>query len=143
MARKTESGGLRLSPKHGLNPAMTKCFWCGKHTGVALLGRVRSEGDNDAEAPREIIADLEPCPECRKHFETGVLLIEVTEDGSKFNNSERFALGAKDGPKHLWPTGRWVVLRAEAVKDGKPGGKALCDQQTMDKVLSAWRGDQA
>lgn len=143
MARKTKDKGLTLSPKHGLNPAITKCFWCGKHMGVALLGRVRREGDSDAEAPREIITDLEPCPECRKHFETGVLLIEVTEDGSKFDSNERFSLGAKDGPKHLWPTGRWVVLRPEAVKDGKPGGKALCDTQTMDKILAVGHGEKA
>ena len=142
MARKTKDKGLEMSPKHGLNPALTKCFWCGKHMGVALLGRVRSKEDGDAEAPREIIVDLEPCSECRKHFETGVLLIEATEDGSKFSSNERFSLRAEDG-RHLWPTGRWVILRAEAVKDGKPGGKILCDTATMDKVLALGRGEQA
>ena len=133
--RKGKGGGVELSPKHGLNPMLTTCFWCGEPTGVAIVGRLRADGDNDAEAPRSSCVDLEPCAKCRKKFEQGVLAIEVTEDGSKFGNNERFSFGAKDGPQHLWPTGRYAVLRAEAVKDGKPGGKLLCAPAVMDRIL--------
>lgn len=134
--RKRKDDGIELSPKHGLNPMLTKCFWCGESTGVALVGRIRGrDGEDDAEAPREACVTLEPCDKCRSHFEKGVLLIEVTEDGSRFGNDDRFSLGAKDGPQHLWPTGRYAVLKPEAVKDGKPGGKLLCDPAVMDKVL--------
>lgn len=133
--RKSKDNGIELSPKHGLNPILTTCFWCGEPMGVALVGRLRKDGDNDAEAPREACMTLEPCDKCRKHFEKGVLLIEVTEDGSKFDNNDTFSFGAKNGPQHLWPTGRYAVLKPEAVKDGKPGGKLLCDTVVMDRVL--------
>lgn len=137
--RKSKDDGIELSPKHGLNPMLTACFWCGEPAGVALVGRIRKDGDNDAEAPRCSCVDLEPCANCRKKFEQGVLAIEVTEDGSKFGNNDRFSFGAKNGPKHLWPTGRYAVLKPEAVKDGKPGGKILCDPAVMDRILEAGR----
>lgn len=143
MAKKRKDDGIELSPKHGLNPMLTTCFWCGEPMGVALVGRIRKKDDNDAEAPRRSFVDLEPCANCRKKFEQGVLLIEVTEDGSKFGNNERFSLGAKNGPKHLWPTGRYAVLRAEAVRNGKPGGKILCDPAVMDKILGAGEAGKA
>lgn len=134
-SRKSKDDGIELSPRHGLNPMLTTCFWCGESTGVALIGRIRKAGDDDAEAPQRSCVSLEPCDKCRKNFEKGVLIIEVTEDGSQFGNNGRFSLGAKDGPQRLWPTGRYAVLKPEAVKDGKPGGKRLCPPDVMDMIL--------
>jgi len=43
---------VRVSKKHGLNPSMEVCFWCGEHTGsVIMFGRVKG----DEEAPREAV----------------------------------------------------------------------------------------
>jgi len=134
--RKGKDDGLELSPKHGVNPALDKCFWCGGSKGVALLGRVRKPDNDDAEAPKQVLVDLEPCDECRRKFETGVLLVETTPDGSAFDSGQQYAFKTTDG-RTVWPTGRWAVLRPEAVAGGKPGGKVLCGPETMDKVLSA------
>ena len=47
------NAGIKLSPKHGLNPTIPVCFWCGEERNeVALLGHI---GDGrkheDFEAP--------------------------------------------------------------------------------------------
>lgn len=131
------SKGINLSPKHGLNPSLDLCFWCGEAKGVALLGRIhREKGDReDLEAPREMVTSLEPCDKCKEHFAQGVHLIEVCDDGSRFNNDERFALKDSDGGVH-WPTGRWAVVNPAAMKNGKAGGKALCGREAMDHIAA-------
>ena len=65
---------IKLSEKHGVNPSLTVCFWCGEHTGIALL--VRLPGDK--EAPKEIIADYEPCDKCKEQWNKGIPIIEVS-----------------------------------------------------------------
>lgn len=127
----TMSRGIRVSDKHGVNPSLEICFWCGESKGVILCGRLKG----DAEAPHEMVINLEPCDACKKKFAQGVQLIEVTDDGSRFNDNEAFAIKAEGG-KTVWPTGRYVVMRPEALKNGKPGGKALCDKETMDVIVS-------
>lgn len=62
---------IRLSPKHGVNPALTHCPICGKAMGVALFGRL----EGDKEAPHDV-ADPEPCDECQEHMRLGVLFVE-------------------------------------------------------------------
>ena len=48
--------GIKVSPKHGLNPTIPICFWCGKERGeVALLGRL----PGDAEAPKNVVLDYD------------------------------------------------------------------------------------
>ena len=43
---------MKLSPKHGLNPLIPGCFWCGESKNeIALLGRL----PGDAEAPRSAV----------------------------------------------------------------------------------------
>jgi hypothetical protein len=91
------SGSIRLSGKHGVNPALLVCFLCGKETGVALLGLLKG----DAEAPRRM-CDPEPCNECKDLMERGVILISVDE--SKTTD-----------PANPYRTGGWVVLRDTAV----------------------------
>ena len=35
------NAGIKLSPKHGLNPTIPVCFWCGEERNeVALLGHI-------------------------------------------------------------------------------------------------------
>lgn len=68
------SSSIRLSEKHGANPAITKCFYCGKEIGVALLGKIKTKDqygniDPDGKAPMYIIADYEPCDECKARLE--------------------------------------------------------------------------
>ena len=38
------NAGIKLSPKHGLNPTIPVCFWCGEERNeVALLGHIGDE----------------------------------------------------------------------------------------------------
>ena len=109
------SKSIKLSPKHGLNPTISTCFFCGGDKNeIALLGKIDRE---DSEAPRKLILDYEPCEECQKKFAEGVLLIEVT------STPEYIGMPiAKDA----YPTGRYVVVRPEALNgDFKAGSKAL------------------
>lgn len=126
------SRGITLSKKHGINPSLETCFWCGEHMGVVLCGRMKG----DAEAPREMCMGLEPCPKCKAKFALGVQIIEVTADGSRFNGSTLFAIRDTEGILR-WPTGRFVVLRPEAVRGGAAGSRMLCDTATMDSILNA------
>ena len=53
---------IRLSDRHGVNPTLCMCFWCGEDTGdLALLGRMKG----DVEAPQKAIVNYDPCPDCK------------------------------------------------------------------------------
>jgi hypothetical protein len=39
---------IRLSEKHGVNPSLMLCFYCGEASGVALLGRLKGDQDSAA-----------------------------------------------------------------------------------------------
>lgn len=124
------SKGITLSKKHGLNPSLDICFWCGEPKGIALCGKMKG----DVESPKNMVTSLEPCDKCREKFMLGVHLIEVTDDGIRFGDNKAFAFGDTEGRPH-WPTGRYVVMKPEAMNGGKPGTKALCDKATMDRLL--------
>lgn len=114
------SNGIKLSPKHGLNPCIPVCFFCGEDKNeVALLGQIgdRRRGE-DYEAPRRAILDYTPCEECQKKFSQGVLLIEVTNSPN--------TTGQPAITEGAYPTGRHAVVKPEALNgDFKAGSKAL------------------
>lgn len=132
------SKGIMLSPKHGVNPSMDLCFWCGQPKGILLCGRMHEKkGDRtDVEAPKGMVTSLEPCDHCKESFKLGVQIVEVIDDGSKFQNNLAFAIKAEDG-KVKWPTGRFVVMRAESIKGGKAGSIMLCTPDVMDKIFAS------
>ena len=104
------NAGIKLSPKHGLNPTIPVCFWCGEERNeVALLGHI---GDGrkheDFEAPRHMVIDYEPCEKCRAKMALGVTLIEAT---SKPNSVAKVEM-----QKGIYPTGRYVVIKREAAR---------------------------
>ncbi len=113
------SKDIKLSPKHGLNPCIPVCFFCGKERNeIALLGQIgdRRKGE-DIEAPMKAVLDYEPCDECKAKFAEGVLLIEVT------SSPEYIGMPIQ---KDAYPTGRYVVVKPEALNgDFKAGSKAL------------------
>ena len=89
---------IRLSPKHGVNPAVPVCFFCGQDKNeVILAGRLR----DDAEAPRKAVWDKQPCDTCAEYMRQGVILISVRE-GSDGENPYR--------------TGGFAVVKAEAIE---------------------------
>ena len=70
-------GSIPLSPKHGVNPSMSMCFWCGKEKNeIALLGKLKG----DKEAPPKIVVDYEPCDVCKELFSQGIQIAGFTEE---------------------------------------------------------------
>lgn len=66
---------IPLSPKHGVNPCIPICFFCGKEKNeIALLGKLK----NDAEASRSALFDYEPCDKCKELMSQGITMIGVT-----------------------------------------------------------------
>ncbi len=91
-------GDLRLSEKHGVNPMMLVCYVCGENTGeIALLGML----PEDKEAPRRGTLTKEPCDECCKWMDKGVILISTRNGEAGVDNPYR--------------TGCWCVVKDDAV----------------------------
>lgn len=126
--------GIKISPKHGLNPCIPICVFCGKEKNeVALLGRLK----DDAEAPRSAVIDYQPCDECRANWSQGVALIRVT-DKQPGNNIP--PLTEKDGTK-LYPTAQYHVILPEAAKrlfdiDAPAGTPILMEAEAFDKFTN-------
>ena len=97
--------GIRISKKHGVNPSVEKCFWCGESMGVVLFGALKG----DAEAPREVVVSYEPCEKCKEIFAQGCQCIEVNDSPT---DRGRIPI-QKKGDQELYPTGRYHVLKHE------------------------------
>lgn len=86
---------IRLSPKHGLNPAIPKCFFCMQDKNeVVIPGLLRG----DVEAPRNAVWNMQPCDECAGLMKAGIILVSV-RDGESGNNPYRtgkFAVVTED-----------------------------------------------
>lgn len=115
---------IKLSPKYGVNPTITKCFWCGKDKNeIALLGKL----PKDAEAPKTCIINYDPCDECKANFSKGVLIMEGTETP---NYPGQPKLGG------AYPTGSLSVVKPEALTgDMKPGMKVYMTPEDYRKVF--------
>jgi hypothetical protein len=91
------ANSLRVSRRHGLNPAVERCFVCGEDIGVVLFGELRG----DVEAPRTVVLDKAPCEKCQTWMAQGVILISA-RDGETGDNPYR--------------TGGWCVLKEDAFR---------------------------
>ncbi len=99
------AGSIKLSPKHGVNPAMGQCFWCGEDDGtLVLMGRQ----PDDKEAPRHIVTSYQPCAKCQANMDKGVTFIEATTTA---NSKGQPPMGQG------YPTGRWCVVKESAVRE--------------------------
>lgn len=119
---------IRLSQKHGVNPTIPLCFWCGQEKNeIALLGRLKG----DAEAPRNLCLDYEPCDTCKKNMASGVTLMEAVHTP--------LHEGMPAIQKDCYPTGRWLVLKREAAKrmfNVEVKDKAFLDPEAFDMLIS-------
>lgn len=115
------SKNIKLSPKHGVNPSMQLCFYCEKCKGIALMGKINKE---DPEAPRECVMDLEPCDKCKEKYKDATLVVEVTIEGI-------------DPNRDFKPTGRYVAVKKEAIKDEsvKQSPVALCVDDDFREIF--------
>jgi len=80
---------IRLSEKHGVNPSVQKCFYCQKDVWVVLFGRLLG----DAEAPRTVVMDHEPCDDCKEVMSRGVILISIDEKKSEGDMQNPYRTG--------------------------------------------------
>lgn len=105
---------IRLSDKHGVNPTITICFYCGEEKNeIALLGKLKG----DQKAPMRACIDLNPCPECIEHMKQGVILIEAEPD--------------HDNPTTPRRLGGWAVVKESAVK------RIFTDSDDLESVLQS------
>ena len=140
------SKGIEVSPKHGLNPTIPVCFWCGKDKNeIALLGRIRektknryganvTKQDSDIEAPSRMVIDYEPCDECMKMWDSGVAVIEAQETPIMPNQPEI--------QKGIYPTGRFAVVTVEGADRVFPqhapwskGQKVFVDSAVFSHIM--------
>lgn len=104
------SKGIKLSPKHGVNPTIPTCFFCGKGKNeIALLGKIGGK-DEDIEAPMNMVLDYAPCDECKALIGDNVLVMGVQ---SQDTDELRKRLPIQEG---LVPYGNWTVMIPEAVQ---------------------------
>lgn len=127
------SNSIRLSPKHGVNPTIPVCAWCGKQKNeIVLLGKIETnKRGEDPEAPKNCILDYEPCDECRENFAKGVVVIEAITSPLVEN---QVPISVQDG-QEFYPTGRWCVLHVESAerifsREFKLGDK-ICLEDTL------------
>ena len=132
--KKEKEPGIRLSEKHGLNPTLGLCFFCGQETGeIGLLGRLKG----DKEAPRKAVLNYEPCDKCKEQWAAGTALIGcVTEQPE----DKRPPISkANDQHPDLYPTGNFAVIKSEAAEGvfgiGKDIKMTLIAQELLDKIL--------
>lgn len=129
------SNSIKLSPKHGVNPTIPVCFFCGEEKNeIALLGHI---GDGrkheDFEAPMHMVLDYEPCDKCKEQWSKGVAIIEVTQTP--------FSDGRPPIQKDLYPTGRHVVIKPEAWskvatdQEWVAGQRCLVEDSAFDQMF--------
>lgn len=109
---------ILISEKHGVNPTIPICFWCGKEKNeVALLGKL----PGDEEAPMNIIIDYEPCDECREKMKQGITFIEASSS-PKIEKQQSIVEG-------IYPSSHFVVLKEEICKD------MIKDEEMLKQIL--------
>ena len=105
---------IKLSPKHGVNPTIPICAWCGKEKNeIALMGQIgdRRKGE-DLEAPKNVVLDYEPCDHCKEQWSMGVAVLEATvERPTPYRPPIQ-----KQGETEIYPTMRFVVIKPEAAE---------------------------
>lgn len=126
---------IPISPKHGLNPTIPVCAWCGEPKNeIALLGKIK--GTNDAQAPMHCILDYEPCDDCAYAWSKGVAIFEVT---TKRPEPYRPPI-KKDKGTDLYPTMRMVVIPTESAEEifnqhFDAGNKILLEDEAFEHIF--------
>jgi hypothetical protein len=113
------SASIRLSEKHGVNPTIPVCFFCGEPKDeIVLMGRLK----DDKKSPKNVCIDKVPCDRCKKYMEIGVMLISVKDGCTDRENPYR--------------TGNIAVITKEAAKNilGSDDKIAFIDDSAWKKL---------
>lgn len=138
---------IKLSPKHGVNPTIPVCFFCGKEKNeVALLGHIHQKDKDgktvrgsDVQAPMHAIIDYVPCDECKANMGLGVTLIEAT-NVQPADNRPPIQVNQANGT--LYPLGGWCVIKPEAMERivggiWQQGMKAFVESEVLKMFTEA------
>lgn len=108
------SKSIPLSPKHGVNPTIPVCAWCGEHKNeIAFMGRIKTDiRGEDPKAPMYTVLDYEPCDKCKEQWSKGVTVISVT---TQRPTPYRPPIQVQKDGTELYPTMRMVVVRPESI----------------------------
>src|ERR1043165_3388894 len=88
--------------------ALTKCYFCLKDDKLLLNTRPDKFNKHVAEA-HGCVVDMDPCVECKKHMQDGIILISIDPEKSEPGwNKERIP--------NPYRTGGWWVIKEHAVK---------------------------
>jgi hypothetical protein len=114
---------MRLHPKHGVNPCIPTCFYCGEGKNeIILLGAMSKHITGHDEAPMHgPCFDKEPCDKCKGYMKQGIILISV--DAAK-----------SDDHSNPYRTGCFCVVKEEAVKRWGINSQELLDSILKDRV---------
>ncbi len=108
MAKKSD--GIKLSPKHGVNPALDVCFWCGQERGVALFGKIDKK---DSEAPKRVVTSYEPCDKCKELFSRGIHVIGCVSTPSLTGMPP---IGRDEDGNPVYPDGSFAVVTEDSIR---------------------------
>lgn len=129
---------IKLSPKHGVNPTIPICVWCGEEKNeIALMGQIgdRRKGE-DLEAPRHCVLDYEPCDTCAEQWSYGVAILEATVERP---TPYRPPMKQENGVD-IYPTMRMVVISAESASqifgaEMSAGQRILLEDRAFENIF--------
>ena len=130
-------GSIRLHPEFGLNPAVSKCYFCGEDSGLVLAGAACK-----GEAPRNMVWDMNPCLTCEAQMKAGIMLICIDQgEGDKMDEAKREHDRYRDSTRKISKSrpfmpnpsrsGKMVVLKQEAWE------RMPIDQHLIDYAIKA------
>ena len=132
------NNNIKLSPKHGLNPTIPVCAWCGEPKNeIALMGHIKTDKrGEDPQAPMHCVLDYEPCEHCKEQWSQGVAILEAT---AKRPEPYRPPMKQENGVD-IYPTMRMVVIRAESAsqifgQEMSAGQKILLEDEAFEQIF--------
>lgn len=136
-------GDILLSEKHGVNPSIGVCFFCGEDNGEIMLpGRMKGDDDDDIEAPRRAVWHKEPCETCQEGMAKGITLMEMNQEGSEAEPTGRFWVMSEDFIKRVFGPDKLVanilehrkafVLADTVARLGLPTEEEGCQSSTSE-----------
>lgn len=84
-----------------LEVELIKCYFCGKDKGIVMNSKLTKKEAEKIKKNHGHAIDYEPCEECKKLMEQGIMFCSV-KDGESGNNPYR--------------TGKMCVIKEDAVK---------------------------
>lgn len=125
---------VKISPKHGVNPTIPICAWCGQQKNeIAMLGKFDRE---DSEAPRNCVLDYVPCDCCAEQWSLGVAILEATTERPQPYRPPM----KKDKGVDIYPTMRMVVISPESANqifgsEMSAGQRILLEDKAFEQIF--------